>query len=430
MSPVPNEGEIMRENHSLTREQIYEKKLKYYRRNFITLMGEGFFFAAALALFSAESVLPAYVANLSDKPIYIALISVIYYGVSYGVTIFSCPIGVNAKSPKWISIIVCFLQRVGFFFVFLSTYMVAHGGGVALFLFFLSLVMFALSNGLSTPLFSQMVATSIPKNIGTFYGAYSLSGATSGILGSLILTRCLVRYGFPENYRTAFLIGLLLALVATVIMCVGLREVTDDRVVEKITMKDVFPICKNILKENAEFRHFVLVRMLLGAAEFAIPYYIIVASGREGAPDGFVGMMATIYLIAKMISAILLGRLSDNYGPIGTMFAGCVFGVLASFLAIFSTSWQMSVLMYILLAFAVNGIVLANSTACVVYSKNKYVPIYGATISLLCAPLYVIVAFGGAAIASRFSYATMFALAFSVYLAGAALCMFFKRKQK
>ena len=38
---------------------------------------------------------------------------------------------INAKSPKWISVIVCFLQRVGFFTIFLSTFLAGGNTGVA-----------------------------------------------------------------------------------------------------------------------------------------------------------------------------------------------------------------------------------------------------------------------------------------------------------
>ena len=75
-------------------------KEKNYSRNFLSLMFEAFTFAFALAMFSPESVLPVYVDSLSAKPIYIALISVAFYGISNASTVFSCVIGVNAKSPK------------------------------------------------------------------------------------------------------------------------------------------------------------------------------------------------------------------------------------------------------------------------------------------------------------------------------------------
>ena len=78
-------------------------------------MCESFFFAFALTMFSPENVLPVYVSSLSDKAIYIALISALYYGISYSATVFSCVVGVNAKSPKWISVVICFCKESAFF---------------------------------------------------------------------------------------------------------------------------------------------------------------------------------------------------------------------------------------------------------------------------------------------------------------------------
>ena len=151
----------MKPQTELSAQELYQKKERFYPRNFISLMFEGFTFSFALAMFSPENVLPVYVASLSDKAIYIALISALYYGFSYGCTVFSCVLGVNAKSPKWISVIVCFLQRVGFFTIFLSTFLVGGNTQIALVLFFVSFAIYSASAGMSNPLFAQMVGTSI-----------------------------------------------------------------------------------------------------------------------------------------------------------------------------------------------------------------------------------------------------------------------------
>ena len=76
----------MKPQTELSAQELYQKKERFYPRNFISLMFEGFTFSFALAMFSPENVLPVYVASLSDKAIYIALISALYYGFSYGCT--------------------------------------------------------------------------------------------------------------------------------------------------------------------------------------------------------------------------------------------------------------------------------------------------------------------------------------------------------
>lgn len=407
-------------------QRIYQKKEAFYKGNFISLMCESVFFSFALTMFSPENVLPVYVASLSEKPIYIALISALYYGISYSATVFSCVIGVNAKSPKWISVAVCFLQRIGFFLIFLSTYLASGNVQLALITFFISLALYAGSAGMSNPLFAQMVGTSIHRNVGTFYGTYSMMGAFSGVLASVVLTQCLARQEFPFSFRSVFLLGLISALIATVVVCVGLREVTDDRVREKIRLRDIFPLGAQILRKDRGFRDYTVIKILVGAAEFAIPYYIIAASGLENVPAGFVGIMATIYLVAKMVGSLVMGRLADRFGAMIILRISCICGAAAALLAAFIKDYRLAYGMYALLAVAVNGIMMSSSIACVTYSKNVRTPIYMATVGLLCAPLYVITSFCGAALASWFSYTALFLLAVGVYAVGALLTFWLK----
>lgn len=417
----------MNVHETLSEQQLLEKKESYYIRNFLCLMMEGFLFTFSLTMFSPENVLPVYVSSLSQDAIYLAMISAVYYGFSYGCTIFSCVIGLNAKSPKWISILVCFLQRIGFFMIFLSTYLVSGNRQFALAMFFVSLALYATSAGMSNPLFAQMVGTSIHRNVGTFYGGYSMSGAISGVIASLLIGRCLERYTFPKSFQVVFLLGLVSALLATLAVAVGVREVTDDRKREHIRLRDIFPISAQILRENKPFRHFTVLKVLVGAAEFAIPYYIIVASALPGTPASFVGTMTTVYLVSKVIGSLLLGRLADRFGAIYVMRWSCISGAAAALMAILVQNYRLSFLMYGLLAVAVCGVTMANNVACIAYSKNVRTPIYTATTGLLCAPLYIVSSFLGAAIVNRFSYTSVFVIAMGVYALCAILTFFYRQ---
>ena len=86
--------------------------------------------------------------------------------------------------------------------------------------------------------------------------------------------------------------------------------------------------------------------------------------------------------------------------------------------------------MYICLAVAVNGVVMSNNVACVSYSKNVRTPIYAAATGLMCAPLYVISSFVGAAIVSRYSYSAVFMIAMAVYTVSALLTFLLTQQKK
>ena len=232
----------------------------------------------------------------------------------------------------------------------------------------------------------------------------------------MVLTRSLATLPFPLNFRQVFLVGLISSLIATVVVSVGVKEVTDDRVVEQIRLREIFVIGGQILRDNRNFRNYTVIKVLVGAAEFAIPYYILVSNNLAGAPAGFVGMMSTVYLVAKMVGAMVMGRIGDRFGPMMILRCSCGCGAAAALLAILSRDYRVSFLMYALLAVAVVGVVMSNSVACIRYSGNQRTPVYTATVGLLGAPLYVLSSFGGAAIATRFSYNVMFLVALVVYL--------------
>ena len=241
------------------------------------------------------------------------------------------------------------------------------------------------------------------------------------MVASLLLTRCLEQFEFPLSFRAVFLMGLVSALVATVVVSVGVREVTDDRVVEHIRLRDIFPIGVQILRENRPFRNYTLVKVLVGAAEFAVPYYIIAAGELEGAPAGFVGIMTTVYLVSKVVSSLVLGRIADRFGATRVLRCSCLCGAAAALMVILIRDWRLAFVMYALLAVAVNGVMMSNNIACVAYSGNVRTPIYAAASGLLCAPLYVVSSFAGAAIVGRFSYTAVFLIAMAVYAVCALL---------
>ena len=392
-----------------------EKQEAVYKRNYIALLSDALFFSIGYTLFSTDNVLPLYISNLSDKPIFIALMTALFLGVQYSSTVFSCMIGVNAKSPKWIGIGICFLQRIGFALILVSTFFIDTSVTLALILFFVSLVMYAVSSGMSSPLFTQMVTFTIHKNVGSFFGTYNLVSCLSGVLATSLFTYCISKFMFPLSFRLVFLIGTVMAVTSTITLSIMLREVTDNRVREHIRFKDVFSIGVEIIKTDKKYRNYAITRTLAGAADFTIPYYILYAGTLPGANEAFLGTMATIYLMSKMAGSALFGKLADKFGSLTIIRAGCVCGIVAAAMAMFTTDYRMSIVYYIILAFAVQGIYMTNQIGSVEYSKGYRTPFYAAIVGVFCAPVAILTSFSGAAIASLFSYKSIFFIAICIY---------------
>lgn len=390
---------------------------KYYRRNYITMLFEGFFFSFAISIFSYTTVLPVYVSNLSNNKFWISLLIVSFFGLSNASSIFSSVIGVNARSAKWASVIICSFQRLGQFLIYISTFAVTKNSNIALLLFFSSYSLYAVTAGMSSPVFSNMISNIIYRNVSSFYGSYSLVGALSGVLGSQLVRVLIAKYNFPVNYQYLFLSGLVMAIIATFVVIFGVKEIESDNK-SKLKFSDLPKIVSGIFKNNHKFRNIIIVRGFIAVAEMTVPFYIIKVSGIEGVSISFVGIMSTVLLLSNLFWSKTLGHIGDKKGPFFLMEISCVAGVLASLLAIFINSSIIAYPLFILVSLTTLSAQLSNSVSVIVYSTKGLVPVFAAMSGLIIAPFYAFSSFGGGLLAEKSDYNILFILSGIIYLLG------------
>lgn len=410
---------------------IMKKRERYYKRNYIALLLEGFFISFAFTIFSHTTVFPVYVSYITDNSIFISLVAVIFFGCSYFASIFSCIWGINAKSPKWISIIICGTQRIGFIIIIFSTYFALSNSVIALSFFFSSFALFAMASGMSGPVFYNMIATVIHRNVGSFLGSYSLVGAASGVISSSIMTKVLEKYKFPVNYRTIFIIGTIMAIIATFVVVFGVKEVVSNEEKERIKFSDLPYIIKDLFMKNKPYRRFVIARIILGVAEITLPFYIIKVGNLDGVSAGFVGTMTTVLLVSNMIAGKFMGYIGDKKGPMIMVLIGTTCGALASGLALFMSSYIYGYILFVLVSFAQQGILLSTNVAGIYYSKGDNIPILVATTGLASAPVYVISSVIAGFLANRYSIDFVFVIGVIAYISVTFLSyVFYRNNQK
>jgi MFS family permease len=378
-----------------------------YRRNYIALLLDGFFFSFASSIFSHTTVLPVYVSGLSENRIFISLLAVLFFSLSNGASVLSCVIGVNTRSPKWAAVIICMTQRAGFFLIFLSTWAVTGNRNLAIGLFFFSYAVYGIAAGMSGPVHSTLVSRAIHRNVASFYGTYSLSGALAGIIGAQVIRVLLERYSFPVNYGRLFLLGVAVAMLSTLSLAAGISETKEEKR-ETMNFSRLPFIFRKILTENKRYRHFLLVRIFAAMAEMCIPFYIIRVQSMDGAGGGTVGIMTTVLLVSNMASAKIIGRIGDRTGPLMMMRIAAGAGVLAAVLALLMPSPVFGYVLFVLVSAAERGAYLATSVAAIRYSEGGMVSIYAALSGIATAPFYALFAFCGGLLANRFSLAPVF----------------------
>jgi MFS family permease len=285
-----------------------------------------------------------------------------------------------------------------------------------------------MASGMSSPVFYNMIATVIPKKVGGFMGSYSLIGAASGVISSRIMTWLLDKYDFPINYRTIFIIGTVMAVIATFIVVFGVKEVVSKEEKEKISFSDLPVILKDLFSTNKPYRRFVFARIILGIAETTIPFYIIKVGRVDGVTAGFVGTMTTVLLISNMVAGKFMGYIGDKLGPMAMVNIGSICGVMASGLALLLPSYHFGYVLFVLIAFAQQGILLSTNVAGIYYSKGDRIPILVATTGLASAPVYIISSIISGVLAERYSIDLVFIIGVVAYLCVSLLSYAFYKK--
>ncbi len=406
---------------------MVDKREKYYKRNYAVFMAEGFFFAFALSIFSYTTVLPVYIENLSDNRILISMLAFIFFGFSNLSSIFSCVIAVNAKSAKWLTIIICGLQRIGQFLIYLSTLAVTGSTSLALVVFFGSYGIYSITAGMSLPVFNNLVSRVIHRNVSSFFGSYNLFGAVSGVLGSQFVSYIMEAQAFPDNFSTMFLAGVVSAVIATFVLVFGIKEIPLESV-QKMRFRDLASTISGILKNNHSYRGFLLVRVIIAAAEMTIPFYIIKVSMVDGVSAGVVGTANTILLISNLVFSKLLGGIGDRKNPFFILRLGSIMGVLATFVALIVPNEIVGYVLFVFVSASILGVSIATSASSIIYSKGERVSLYTATVGVCTAPVYSLFAIIGGFVANRFGENVIFILSMSLYLAALIIASILNRK--
>ena len=401
-----------------------EFKDKYYARNYLSFMAEGFLYAFAYNLFSTSNVLPGYAATLTDNAVLLSLLSVLYYGPMYISSIFSVLFSMNSASPQKMGVLVCLSQRVGLLLITVSSFLIGRvSQPLVIAFFFFAFTFMNVSDGISSPIYFNMTGSMIHKNVGQFFGNYSMIGSVAGVLGSLLLSYLFGAKGYPDNYRLMFSVGVVFALGATGAILFGTKEYPDRRPVGKrVHIQDLPELFRDCFRDNPGFRNYTLIYVILGAADFTMPFYILRLAEKGGIASN-VGVMSFVNLASGIIANWVFGKIADRKGTFSVLVISTFCGLLAALTAIWNPGGILSILCFILISFATCGSALSNNMACNVYAKGDNTTVCTAASKLLAAPVFIAASLGSGVLAQKTSMTAVFALAFVSYTVGFILSL-------
>lgn len=255
------------------------------------------------------------------------------------------------------------------------------------------LVVFSLARGLCSVAHKDVLGKTIPK---TRRGR--LNGFSASVSGLIALAVGVLFLLLPDGEGTPLFYALLLAgagvlwllaagLFARVREYQGATEGGGNAFEEAVKSL-------NLLRDDAPFRNFVIVRALLLCSALTAPYFILLATGQSEAGVATLGLFIIANGLASSLSAPFWGRMSDVSSKrvmvraaLITAGLGIAMFVIETLLPVLTTGGWIYPLAFFVLGIAHSGVRLGRKTYVVDMAggnkRTDYVAVSNTVIGLL-----------------------------------------------
>jgi len=287
------------------------------RRNFGAFLADYVFFGLALAFIGQNTVLPAFVRQLTASPLLIGLNGTINtVGWLLPQLVAARYLRHKARKKRYL-LIPGLVGRPAFFLLALALLLGgAQWPGFMLALAFALMALFRITDALGAVAWFDILGKALPSNRRShlFGWGQILSGLLS-IGAGLLINFILGHAGpvFPQNYAIIFLIAGVI-MVFSWVAEVFIYEPKSESEVEPTSSLPFRQQLIHIWRRDRNFRLFIAVRLLVGLSDLSIPFYVVFARDVLAVDEAAVGSFTSAQIVGGMVGAVILGALYDRWG--------------------------------------------------------------------------------------------------------------------
>lgn len=382
---------------------------KHFRFNFIVNLLDGGFFGFAFGFASLSTVLPLFVATMSDSAVLIGLIPAIHtVGWQLPQLFTARKLTTLSRYKPWV-LLMTIHERVPFFVLSIIAWLIPIiGKPTALILSFLTLVWQGLGGGFTANAWQNMIGKIIPPEYrATFFGVQSAAANLLASAGATVAGLILERLAFPGNFALCFLLASLMMAISW--FCLSLTR-EPEHIPQSSPGDDqqFWSHVRNILKTDQPFTWFLVGRILFQFAMMAFPFYIVYAVQERGMSKFEAGIMTSVLFITQVIANPLLGWLADRWKRQPVLEFGAIAATLSALLAWLAPSLSWFYLVIILIGIA-NTVYWAIGLALTLeFGSELHRPTYVGLANTLIAPAAVLAPLLGGWLADAMGYRATF----------------------
>jgi len=373
------------------------------RWNYRFNVTEGVLFTSGTHFISQVSVLPLFVASLTDSKFLIGLIPTLFLLGTTATQVLGAAWVTHGRDFPRTFVLATVLPRL-FQFALIGVPLLPAEWRLPS--FFLVFAGYAAVMGINFPIWTEMVSRIVPvTERGGFVGLRaSLTGATS-LLTIATASWLLANLSTPWSFVACFAIAWLLGTASWGCMAMT-RFPPAPAPAERPSFWRKLP---GILREDANFRTYIMVRLLLTGGTMGTAFYIVNTLSRFGLTMGQANMLAMALPLAQIAFGYLGGRIADRHGNKVMLVAGSVIGATALTTLLIAPTLPVYALGLFLLG-CVLHVVAGLELNFVMELGGERQASYASIFNLALAPATFIAGLTGATLAERFGVSLVFAL--------------------
>lgn len=392
--------------------------------NFIFNTIDGAAYYLGMIFISFNTVFPVFLKKLGASNLLISFIPFITIAFTSIPQLLVAHYAKGLKRKKPIVLVFGTLQRLPWLFIGIGCLMFGSTSPKLLSIIaILMYIVFSIASGLAGPVWFDFFSKVTPLNIrGRLLSTRAIIGQSIGIPAALLVVAIIGRISFPYNYSILFFA----AFFFTMISCSSLifiREPEDNVVKNENSFYSFLKGIPQILKNNKDFRYFVISRAFFELSLSAQAFYSIYAIKHFSLSDSYAGIFTIITSISYILINYVLAWFGDKKGHKLNLLIGQIAFILSGLMAILSQNMFMIFMVFILSAISQSTKDLSINTITVEFCKSEERGLYLALSSLMMIPISIIVLAMGS-IADLFGYSYLFSLAIFSTIISLALLYF------
>lgn len=419
--------------HIHPEEGVPEQVAKYFKHNVFVNTMDLAFFTFGDSFVSIVTIIPVFAATLTDSPLIIGLIpAIVNFGWFMPQMFMAGYISSLEKKLPFTLRMAVIERSVYIFFPVLALLVPKISSNTALTFLLLLITLRGLTSGLVALPWQELQAKVIPiTHRARFWGISRVVAQVAGVVGSVIATFVLSRLPYPQNFALCFA----LAIIAQWISFSFYRQnkepetgtTQEDETLDKPSMQGKqtklvdFELFKRILKEDLNFRKYLIARSMIFLANMGSGFLAVYGIQHFGLSDAQAAIFTALLYLSGIVGYSIGGVIGDKLGPKRVVVISVLIWAATMVLAIIAPVIWVYYLVFVLFGLNSAGMVLGDSLLVMELGEEKLRPTYLGMARSLTGIFVLLSPILAGWLVESFDYRVMFAISCALSLIAAPL---------